>query len=83
MTVLKRDVRHSSSLTAGFVLKALFKRDAERQGDPERGLKRWGIFVLLHGNDGLAGDADLVGELLLGQVARGAQLANAIAYGGH
>jgi hypothetical protein len=83
ITSVKGVVRRSSSFAARLILETLFERDAERQGDLERGLKRWGIFVLLHGDDGLARDADLIGELLLGQVTRGAQLANAIAYGGH
>jgi hypothetical protein len=53
-------------------------RDAE--GDLERGR----VLVQLDSDHGLAGDADEVGELLLGHVAVGAQFAHLVAdAGGH
>ncbi len=71
------------ALTVWVVLETLLQRDAEHDGHFERSLKGRRIFVLFDRNDGLPCDADLIGELLLGDLSFSAELPNLIAYGGH
>src|SRR5690349_5185556 len=51
------------------VLKRRFKRHAEHARDPERHLERGRVAALFDGDDGLAGHADLLGQLRLRHLA--------------
>jgi len=64
-------------------LEALLDRYAKSEGYFESGLERWGVFVLLDSDDGLAGDADSVSQVLLCHIAKGTEFADLIANGGH
>ena len=46
-------------------LKHFFERFTENVGDSERNLERRRVLTRFDGIDGLSGDADLIGELLL------------------
>jgi hypothetical protein len=66
------------------VLEDLFEWDIEDVRDPEGDLERGGVLVELDGDDGLAGDADAVGEVLLGEAVVCAEVAKGVAdAGGH
>jgi hypothetical protein len=71
------------TLTVRVVLEALLERYAKHDGDFERSLKRRGVLVLLDCDDGLARDANSIGELLLGHISHGTKFSNLVAYGGH
>ena len=64
------------------VLEHGFEGDGEDGGDAEGDLERGGVLVALDGVDGLAGNADAVGELLLGDGGFGAEDADALVYAG-
>ena len=62
----------------------LVQRHAERPGDAEGKVKGRGVFAVLDGKDGLAGDTDAVGEVFLRHLACiKAQAADAIFDMGH
>ncbi len=50
-------------------MKYLLQFCAEGAGDAEGGVQGGGVAALLDGDDGLAGEADQIGELLLGHFA--------------
>ena len=62
----------------GGVLEDLFEGDFEDVGYAEGYLERGGVFIELDGVDGLAGDGDGVGEVLLGEAGGGAEVADGV-----
>lgn len=56
---------HTLALTLAYELKHVFERFAEYVSNPERDLKRRGVFATLDRVDGLSRNPDLISEFLL------------------
>jgi hypothetical protein len=59
-------------------LEDLLEGNAEDMGDAEGDFERGRVFVAFDGDDGLAGDVDEVGEVLLGHGTGGAEIADGV-----